>query len=111
MARCAGCSSTDCSCSLQVMDSPTVNLTKVGAGTSGDPWVITADVITETSYIEVYHPDQFNDFLVPWVGADLVTNSGTAFSWINDPDWGGYIIKILENGIYSFEAEWKVYMG
>ncbi len=41
MARCAGCSSNECNCFLEV---DTDTMTKVGSGTSGDPWILSANI-------------------------------------------------------------------
>lgn len=47
MAVCLGCSSTECNCALQVVDSGTVDLTLAGSGSAGDPWMLMAETIVQ----------------------------------------------------------------
>ena len=47
MAKCSGCSSTDCNCGFEVVDSDTVNLTLDGSGGPGDPYILMAEASVE----------------------------------------------------------------
>lgn len=58
MAICAGCSAGGCTCALQVVDSPTVNLTLVGSGTSGDPWILLGEASASGEDVEIFSRDE-----------------------------------------------------
>jgi hypothetical protein len=104
MAKCSGCSSTTCNCSLVAG----TGITVTGDGSSGTPWNVSITPVTD-SYLEIYHAGSFtNSGFPPWDAPDLVKKTGTAIDFINDPDWGGWVVKVFEDGVYTMESNWRI---
>jgi len=118
MARCAGCSSTGCTCQLQVSDTASLNLTLTGTGVAGDSWVLSG-VASGTGGVPDEHIflgngggdtiDSFVPYFVPWdptiLGGTAYELRGTNITWaIGNPTR----ITINADGVYDVNCGARV---